>query len=122
MMHRNKCPRCSSKCSRSKAEAQVGGWESDGWTYIGKLENGYALIAYQLAARRRNCQQPERDRGDHEQIHRRDAVCVIAKKRLPSLGWRTPVTHRVGGRMTSPLPSRSLFGSNPMSRGSPLCR
>jgi hypothetical protein len=28
-------------------EKQVGGWESHGWTYLGKLENGYALIAYQ---------------------------------------------------------------------------
>jgi hypothetical protein len=43
----------------------------------------------------KSIQQPERDRGDHEQIHRRDAVCVIAKKRLPSLGWRMPSPRHV---------------------------
>jgi hypothetical protein len=49
MTSRNKCLRCTSKCSRCKAvpEKQVGGWESHGWTYLGKLDDGYALIAYQ---------------------------------------------------------------------------
>src|SRR3982074_861353 len=45
----------------------------------------------------KSIQQPERDRGDHEQIHRRDAVRVISKKRLPSLGWRTPSSRHVLG-------------------------
>src|SRR5262252_626044 len=40
-------------------------------------------------------QQPKRDRRDYEQIHRRNAVRVIAKKRLPSLGWRTPSPRHV---------------------------
>src|SRR5258705_7224779 len=35
-------------------------------------------------------QQPERDCGGHEQNHPRDALRVISKKNLPSLGWRTP--------------------------------
>ena len=45
----------------------------------------------------KSIQQPERDRGDHEQIHRCDAVRVISKKRLPSLGWRTPSSRHVLG-------------------------
>jgi len=39
----------------------------------------------------KSIQQTKRYRGDHEQIDRRDAVRVISKKRLPSLGWRTRV-------------------------------
>ncbi len=45
----------------------------------------------------KSIQQLKRDRGDHEQIHRRDAVRVISKKRLPSLGWRTPSSRHVLG-------------------------
>ena len=45
----------------------------------------------------KSIQQPERDRGDHEQIHRSDAVRVISKKRLPSLGWRAPSSRHVLG-------------------------
>ena len=41
-------------------------------------------------------EQPERDRRDHEQIHRRDAVSMITKKGPPALGRRSP-------------PSRHLF-------------
>src|SRR6266699_5952009 len=36
-------------------------------------------------------EQPERDRRDHEQIHRRDAVSMITKKGPPALGrWSPP--------------------------------
>ena len=35
-------------------------------------------------------QQPKRDRRDQEQIHRCDAVGMIAKERLPALRWRPP--------------------------------
>jgi hypothetical protein len=50
----------------------------------------------------KSIQQPERDRGDHEQIHRRDAVRVISKKRLPSLEWRTSSSRHVLGNGGSP--------------------
>src|SRR5262245_46824310 len=43
----------------------------------------------------KSIQQPERDRRNYEQIHRRNAVSVIAKKRLPSLRWRTPSPRHV---------------------------
>lgn len=56
MTNRNKCLRCTRKCPRCKAvpQEQVGGWESHGWTYIGNLDDGYALIAYQ-----QGCTEPE---------------------------------------------------------------
>jgi hypothetical protein len=38
----------------------------------------------------KSIQQPKRDRRDDEQIHRRNAVGMIAQKGLPALGWRTP--------------------------------
>ena len=49
LIGRNKCLLCTSKCSRCKAvpDKQVAAWESDGWTYLGKLGDGYSLIAYQ---------------------------------------------------------------------------
>ena len=49
MMRRNKCLLCTRKCLWSKAvpENQVGGWQSEGWTYLGKLDDGFSLIANQ---------------------------------------------------------------------------
>jgi hypothetical protein len=35
-------------------------------------------------------QQPKGDRRDHEQIHRRDAVGMVAKEGLPTLRRRLP--------------------------------
>ena len=63
----------------------------------------------------KSIQQPERDRGDHEQIHRRDAVRVISKKRLPSLGWRTPSSRHVLGNGGLPDIDAELeqFAMNP---------
>src|SRR6266540_1182313 len=43
----------------------------------------------------KSIEQPERDRGDDEQIHRCDVVGVVAKKGLPSLRWRSPWPHHV---------------------------
>ena len=40
-------------------------------------------------------QQAERDRRDHEQIHRCDAVGMIAKKGLPALRWWPPSPHHL---------------------------
>src|ERR1700674_5701287 len=40
-------------------------------------------------------EQPERDRRDHEQIHRRDAVSMITKKGPPALGRRSPPSRHV---------------------------
>src|SRR5262249_2037148 len=40
-------------------------------------------------------QQPKRDRRDHEQIHRRDAVGMIAQKGLPTLRWWLPSPRHV---------------------------
>ena len=59
----------------------------------------------------KSIQQPERDRGDHEQIHRRDAVRVISKKRLPSLGWRTPSSRHVLGNGGLPDMGRPKFAA-----------
>src|SRR6476660_7572342 len=69
------------------------------------------------AAGPESIQQPERDRGDHEQIHRRDAVRVISKKRLPSLGWRTPSSRHVLGNGGLPDIDAELeqFAMNPRS-------
>src|SRR6266849_5678694 len=39
--------------------------------------------------------EPERDRRDHEQIHRRDAVSMITKKGPPALGRRSPPSRHV---------------------------
>ena len=63
----------------------------------------------------KSIQQPERDRGDHEQIHRRDSVRVISKKRLPSLGWRTPPSRHVLGNGGLPDIDAELeqFAMNP---------
>src|SRR6195256_2364151 len=63
----------------------------------------------------KSIQQPERDRGDHEQIHRRDAVRVISKKRLPSLGWRPPSSRHVLGNGGLPDIDAELeqFAMNP---------
>ena len=63
----------------------------------------------------KSIQQPERDRGDHEQIHRRDAVRVISKKRLPSLGRRTPSSRHVLGNGGLPDIDAELeqFAMNP---------
>jgi hypothetical protein len=44
-------------------------------------------------------QELKRDRRNHEQVHRRNAVSVVAKKRLPSLGRRSPPpSHVLGDR------------------------
>src|SRR5262249_42756997 len=40
-------------------------------------------------------QQPKRDRRDHEQIHRRDAVGMIAQKGLPTPRWWLPSPRHV---------------------------
>ncbi len=63
----------------------------------------------------KSIQQPERDRGDHEQIHRRDAVRVISKKRLPSLRWRTSSSRHVLGNGGLPDIDAELeqFAMNP---------
>src|SRR5262249_32785797 len=45
---------------------------------------------------------PKRDRGDDEQIHRRDAIRVISKERLPSLEWGTPFSRHVLGNSGLP--------------------
>jgi hypothetical protein len=42
-------------------------------------------------------EQSDRDRRNHEQIHRRDAVSMIAQKRFPPLGRRTPTPIHVFG-------------------------
>ena len=39
--------------------------------------------------------QSERDRWHHEQVHRGDAIRVIAQKRLPALGRRPPPPRHV---------------------------
>jgi len=44
----------------------------------------------------------KRDRRNHEQVHRRDAVSMVAKKRLPSLGWRSPPPNHVLGNRRLP--------------------
>src|SRR5438132_6166544 len=43
----------------------------------------------------KSIQQPKRDSRNDKQIHRSDAVGVIAKKGLPSLRWRSPWPHHV---------------------------
>ena len=42
----------------------------------------------------------EQSKGDgrnHEQVHRRDVVSVIAQERPPALGWRAPTLCHVFG-------------------------
>src|ERR1700736_1171363 len=51
-------------------------------------------IAARLADR--ECPSPsERECRNHEQVHRRDAVGVIMKKRLPPLGRRSPSSRHI---------------------------
>ena len=59
----------------------------------------------------KSIQQPERDRGDHEQIRRRDAVRVISQKRLPSLGGRTPYTGSLKLSLSGEFPDAREFDS-----------
>jgi hypothetical protein len=42
-------------------------------------------------------EQPERDGRNHKQVHRRDPICLVAQKRLPTLRRRTsPARHILG--------------------------
>jgi len=42
-------------------------------------------------------EQSKREGRNHEQVHRRDAVSVIAQERPPALGWRPPTLCHVFG-------------------------
>ena len=42
-------------------------------------------------------EQSEGDRQNHEQVHRRDAVSMIAQERPPALGWRPSMLGHVFG-------------------------
>src|SRR5229473_2477008 len=59
-----------------------------------KILKPQTVIHWHLAARmlqdQKSIQQPKRDRRDYEQIHRRNAVGMIAQKGLPALRWRLP--------------------------------
>jgi hypothetical protein len=47
-------------------------------------------LAPRMLQNQKSIQQPKRDRRDYEQIHRRNAVGMIAQKGLPALRWRLP--------------------------------
>src|SRR6478672_7766185 len=47
-------------------------------------------LAAGMLQNQKSIQQPKRDRRDYEQIHRRNAVGMIAQKGLPALRWRQP--------------------------------
>jgi len=47
-------------------------------------------------------QKSKRDRWHHEQVHRGDAIRMIAQKGLPSPGWRPPPPRHVLGHARLP--------------------
>src|SRR3984885_14265179 len=50
-----------------------------------------------MAHDKQSIEQPERDRRNHEKVHRGDAVGVVAKKGLPSLRPRTSLAGYILG-------------------------
>src|ERR1700737_35621 len=62
-------------------------------------------------------EQSEIDRRDHKQVHRRHAVGMVAKKRLPPLARRSsPPNHVLGNRCLSDLDAElEQFAVDPWS-------
>src|ERR1700737_4303275 len=63
-------------------------------------------------------EQSEIDRRDHKQVHRRHAVGMVAKKRLPPLARRSSPPNHVLGTVVCPTSMPSL-SSSPWILGAP---
>jgi hypothetical protein len=57
-----------------------------------QIDRAATVLKYQQSV-----EEPERNGGNHKQVHRRDAVGMITQERPRALGWRSPTLGHVFG-------------------------
>jgi hypothetical protein len=55
-----------------------------------QINRAATVLKYQQSV-----EEPERNGGNHKQVHRRDAVGMITQERPPAVGWRSPTLGHV---------------------------